>query len=239
MKPRAVIFDVYGTLLQVDPAPSDRAPRWDRLWQQVFGVPARLDLPEFAAACDQVIAREHAAARALGVAHPEVFWPAVVGEVLPELGRCSAEVVDDFLYAQAGLWHTVTLMPGTGPALAKLRAGGVQLGIASNAQPYTLRELATALATVGLSLEIFASDLSFWSFAHGFSKPDPHVFRLLAARLRARGMSAGEAMMIGDRIDNDLAPARAQGWQTWRFAPGGMAGDGGDWEAFVRCVEDF
>ena len=58
---------------------------------------------------------------------------------------------------------------------------------------------------------MFDPELRFWSFENGFSKPDPHVFRILTARLEARGISPSETLMVGDRFDNDIEPARAHG----------------------------
>lgn len=234
---RAVIFDVYKTLLAVEPPPADREARWQRLAREVLGAPPRLGLGEFVAAVERVIAREHAAARAAGIAFPEVYWPAVAGEVLPELGAVGEAARVDFLFRQQALMHRVNLMAGAAAVLGRLRAGGVVLGIASNAQPYTLRELDEALATAGLGLDIFERELRFWSFAHGFSKPDPHVFRLLSARLRARGVSAGETLMVGDRADNDIEPARAQGWQTWRLTSAPGPHGEGDWETLGAWLD--
>jgi len=37
--------------------------------------------------------------------------------------------------------------------------------------------------------------------------------------------------MIGDLLDNDIAPARVHGWQAWQLAPGKPADaqTGGSW----------
>ncbi|MBI4326006.1 MAG: HAD family hydrolase [Chloroflexi bacterium] len=233
---RAVIFDIYDTLLEVRPPPADAETRWQQLWHEMLGAPARITLQEFAARCDGQIDREHTAARAAGVPHPEVFWPDIVGEVVPELGRLATGARDEFMFQQARLWHTVRLMPGAAEALRELRQRGLVLGLASNSQPYTLRELDEALASVSLDRSVFASGLCFFSFEHGFSKPDPHVFRLLTARLRARGISADETLMVGDRLENDLEPARRQGWQTWRLTrcPASSEADSGDWALLAR-----
>ena len=236
MKLRAVLFDIYGTLLEVSPAPADAAERWARLWQKMLGRPARLSLEQFAARCDELIAREHAAARAAGVPHPEVFWPDIVAEVVPELARFAAEVPDEFMFQQAQLWHTVRLMPGAAEALHALNRGAMRLGLASNSQPYTLRELADALAPVGLTRQIFTPALCFLSFEHGFSKPDPHVFGLLAARLRALDIQPAETLMVGDRLDNDVAPARAQGFRTWHLTSEATQPLGGPWPDLLKHI---
>lgn len=235
---RAAIFDVYKTLLEVGPPPADSANRWVTLWNEIAGVTPPLSLAEFGTGCERVVTREHAAARAAGIAWPEIYWPDVVLEVVPALARLAPAVRDEFMYRQTGLWHSVRLMPGAADTLRALEKRGLLLGIASNAQPYTLRELGEALATEALTRDHFAPDLCFWSFMHGFSKPDPHVFRLLSARLRARGIAPDETVMIGDRNDNDIEPARAQGWRTWRFtetpAPG--SGPAGGWAEFAEFL---
>lgn len=45
----------------------------------------------------------------------------------------------------------------------------------------------------------------------GSAKPDPEIF---SYALRQAGISAQYAVMIGDRIDNDIRPAKALGFQT-------------------------
>ncbi|MGH7944386.1 MAG: HAD family hydrolase, partial [Opitutaceae bacterium] len=150
-------------------------------------------------------------------------------DVLPEMTSLPPAERDEFMVQQQSLFHTVTLRPGAAAVLRALRNAGMLLGIASNAQPYTLQEVERALEPERLALSIFNRDLCFWSFEHGFSKPDPHVFRLLTARLRLRGVQPGEALMVGDRIDNDLEPAKAQGWQTWQLTNPSNEGRAGDW----------
>jgi HAD superfamily hydrolase (TIGR01549 family) len=125
--------------------------------------------------------------------------------------------------------RTLRLAGHAADCLRRLNEDGVPLGIASNAQAYTLRELDAALRSAGLNLSMFDPGLRFWSFEHGFSKPDPHVFRILAARLEARGISPAETLMVGDRLDNDIEPARAFGWQTWQLVPVKQNAKSGNW----------
>jgi FMN phosphatase YigB (HAD superfamily) len=238
MKIRVVIFDVYHTLLEIGPPPIDAAERWEFLWEDTLADPARLTLEEFSDECRRIIDREHAAARATGIAHPEVFWPAVAREALLELAHLDAAGVDGFLFRHAQLQRTVALMPGAAEVLHSLAKQEIPIGIASNAQPYTLHELDAALGSVKLDRDIFDRDLTFWSFASGFSKPDPHVFRMLSARLSARGIANSETLMVGDRLDNDVEPARAQGWQTWLMLPPGSTTteNAGDWRGLAGVL---
>jgi FMN phosphatase YigB (HAD superfamily) len=237
MKLRTVIFDIYKTVLDVGPAPANQEGKWQTLVRDRFGAAPRLTLAEFATACDAIIAREHAVARAAGVPHPEIFWPDIVAEVLPELSSLPDSDQSEFLFQQQTLFRTVRLMPGAADVLRLLHNAGVPIGIASNAQPYTLHELDRSMAGAGLSLDIFTRALCFWSFEHGFSKPDPHVFRLLTARLRMSGVHAAETLMVGDRSDNDIAPAHAQGWKTWQLTSASRGqNSAGDWHGLGGFV---
>ena len=239
MNPRAVLFDIYGTLLEVGPPPPDADALWQRLCRDLLHAEPRLTRLEFSIACQQVIARHHEADRALGVRWPEVHWPSVVAKVLPELTRLSPPAQEEFLLGQIQTGRTLRLSAAAAAALRRFQARPGLLGIASNAQAYTLRELADALAPHGLGPDLFARDLCFWSFEHGFSKPDPHVFQILTARLAARGIRPGEALMIGDRLDNDIEPARAHGWQAWHLTLDANGPEAGGWGALAAHCQDL
>ena len=217
MNLRAVIFDIYGTLLEIGPPPPDADARWESLWRKRLATSPCLNLAQFSAACDSLIARDHAAARARGIPYPEVVWPEIVCQVVPDLRSLAADAQHDFLFQQSQLWHTVRLPAEAASLLRALRSSAILLGIASNAQAYTVRELQEALAAQALDTVLFDPALCFWSYQHGFSKPDPHVFQTLAARLLARGIHPEETFMVGDRLDNDIEPTRAFGWRTWHL----------------------
>jgi HAD superfamily hydrolase (TIGR01549 family) len=51
----------------------------------------------------------------------------------------------------------------------------------------------------------------------GLEKPDPAIFQLA---LSQSGCEPEQAVMIGDRLDNDIRPARLLGWKTIRVAQG-------------------
>jgi HAD superfamily hydrolase (TIGR01549 family) len=51
----------------------------------------------------------------------------------------------------------------------------------------------------------------------GLEKPDPAIFRLA---LNLAKCAPAEAVMIGDRLDNDIQPARMLGWKTIRLLQG-------------------
>jgi FMN phosphatase YigB (HAD superfamily) len=216
---RAVLCDIYQTLLEVGPPPADAGPRWDALCRAALPGVAPLTLAEVALSAEDVIRHGHAAAKAVGIPYPEIFWPAVACKAWPALATLDAQTLGDFLFEHAQTQRSVRLMPNVSEVLRWLVKRKVSLGLVSNAQPYTLRELDAALCAVGLSRALFMPDLCFFSFEHGFSKPDPQVFRLLIARLARRGIPSGETLVVGDREDNDIGPAQAHGFQAWRLTP--------------------
>lgn len=60
-------------------------------------------------------------------------------------------------------------------------------------------------------------DLVYSSSEIGIAKPDPSFF---TAACRAANCAPDEALMVGDRLDNDIAPARAAGMRTARVRQG-------------------
>lgn len=94
--------------------------------------------------------------------------------------------------------------PDALPVLTLLHERGYRLGIIAN-QPLGSEE---RLAGFGLRdfFEVICA-----SAEEGIAKPDPEIFRRALTRA---GCAPAEAVMIGDRTDNDIAPAHALGMQT-------------------------
>jgi FMN phosphatase YigB (HAD superfamily) len=238
MRVHAVIFDVYATLLEVGPPPADADAQWQNLFQEMLGTDPPMRRVEFSVQASKVITRHHEQARARGILWPEVHWPSVVTEILPSLRELATGEQEEFFFRQMQTSHTTWVSRDTAVALRGLRESSRVLGIASNAQAYTIRELEAGLRLHGLGLNLFERDLCFWSFQQGFSKPDPHVFQILSARLTARSIQGDRILMVGDRIDNDVDPARFHGWQAWQIVPF-PKGDGrnsGDWKQLQRFL---
>ncbi len=94
--------------------------------------------------------------------------------------------------------------PDAESVLQTLKARGYRLGIIAN-QTLGSEE---RLAKFGL-LPFF--EVVCASAEEGVAKPDPEIFRRAIARADC---SPADAVMIGDRTDNDVAPAKTLGMQT-------------------------
>ncbi len=216
---RAVICDIYGTLLEVGPPPPDAEERWARLWQETVGTPDPPSLDQLDTAVRRLVPVHHAAGRARGLLQPEIDWPALAAEAFPALKRVPASQRPWFYHQHAGLCRTTRLAPEAADCLRSLHHAGLVLGIASNAQACTRLELAASLTAAGLDPRLFTEHACFFSHEHGVAKPDPRVFHTLSARLAALGIAPAESLMVGDRPDNDIRPALAAGWAAWELRP--------------------
>lgn len=94
------------------------------------------------------------------------------------------------------------LYPDALECVTAVRRAGLIVGVAGN-QPATVEQV---LAAAGLEADFVAS-----SAAWGVAKPDPAFFDRLIAEAN---VPAESILYVGDRLDNDILPARAIGMHT-------------------------
>jgi HAD superfamily hydrolase (TIGR01509 family) len=149
------------------------------------------------------------AAYQLACRQPDPAEPSLLVQMLRSLG-----VPDQTTAAvrHAVPWDAVPLEPyqETMGALQTLRADGVRLGVLAN-QPASARE---DLDRTGITA---LCDGVWLSGAVGLSKPDPAFFRLA---LSAWSLDPRRVAYVGDRPDNDVAPAKALGLLSVRVRRG-------------------
>ncbi|MBU4460521.1 MAG: HAD family hydrolase [Verrucomicrobia bacterium] len=229
---RAVLFDVYGTLLVSEagePVECGR-PHGDLAVCAAFEACGLSSCPtDKAAAVDLVLRRvvsaEKDRLRAAGSPHPEIDILAVWSRVLDLCrteGLVSTDIPEPDLERLAlvheCMANPVWPMPGAADTLAGLRARGFVLGIVSNAQFYTPLIL-QALFGADLKALGFDDGCCAWSYRAGIGKPDPALFRLAARGLLKRhGIAPGETLFVGNHIEKDVVAAAAASFVTCLFA---------------------
>ncbi|ADV67105.1 HAD family hydrolase [Deinococcus maricopensis] len=117
-------------------------------------------------------------------------------------------------------WLHVEALPGANETLATLRARGYRLIIATNAAESCAHDVLSALDRVDLAVHVervyTARDL-------GITKRDPRFYSVILADL---GVSAHDAVMIGDAWSSDVLAAHAAGldavWLSDAPAPGDL-----------------
>ncbi len=135
--------------------------------------------------------------------HDEEIWVLFTQRIIEGMGG------EGDTYAAAvemeGRWsHSVhfELYDDALPVLELLRDRGLKIGLLSNSS----RDLDDFVAHHGLDV-----DAVLTSHAHGKTKPHESIFRALLDRL---GVEPGEAVMVGDTIEDDVEGARAVGMRA-------------------------
>lgn len=115
------------------------------------------------------------------------------------------------------------LYPDVRAGLGALRKAGFRVGVAGNQPP----GVAEALESLGLDADFIATSAQW-----GVSKPDPGFF---AEVVRAAGAEPARIAYVGDRLDNDVEPARAAGMHPV-FIPRGLWGEVHDVRDLGGCL---
>jgi HAD superfamily hydrolase (TIGR01549 family) len=119
-----------------------------------------------------------------------LFRPGI--DVEAERRRLEAET--GFEFVTAG-----DLYPDALECLRALAADGYRLGVAANQPTAT----AAVIEALGIQLDLVAMSADW-----GLHKPDPAFFERIASELE---LPAAAIAYVGDRVDNDVRPARAAG----------------------------
>ena len=209
--PRAVLFDVYGTLLT---RVGDRHPIPNARRLAVESLIARYrldaDAVSLAATLRQAIAAEHTRVRATGIEHPEVRIEAIWDALFPgHPGEELRALIIEYELAVHPAWP----MPGCRRLVAALKRRGTVLGIISNAQFYTPLFLEALLGESQRALG-FSPSLCLYSCDFAAAKPDQRIFDAARERLRSFEIAPHETVLVGNSIVDDIVPARGNGFMT-------------------------
>ena len=213
---RAVLFDVYGTLLVSGSgdvgltAEGDRGAAADAALQ-ALGLPLPDDPRQTGDRLLAAIAEEHERLKAEGVDFPEVR--------IEELWRAIAPAADaERLAIEYEMRvNPVDVMPGMTQTLDAISGSGRPLGIVSNAQFFTPRLLEPLCGRTPRQLG-FEPDLCVWSYAHRRAKPGTFLYERAAEALAGRGIAPRETLYVGNDMRNDVWPAGRVGFRTALFA---------------------
>jgi HAD superfamily hydrolase (TIGR01662 family) len=115
------------------------------------------------------------------------------------------------------------LYPDVRAGIAALREAGFRVGIAGNQPP----GVAEALEAMALGANFVATSAQW-----GVSKPEPRFFEEV---LKATGAAPADIAYVGDRLDNDVEPARAAGMHPV-FIPRGIWGEVHDARERGSCI---
>jgi putative hydrolase of the HAD superfamily len=196
---RAILFDVGG--------PLDMETEYERLIDDdICAALAREGFP--------VSEGDYRAAERWAV---QSFCPSLYQAVIWRLtgaDLAASARVYDWVQRRSAQRRLFQLRPGTPQLLAALHVRGLLLGLAANQPSSAIASLDDA----GIGRYFHHREVSG---IHGFRKPDVRVFLRACESL---AVAPAECIMVGDRIDNDIAPARLLGMGTVLFRTGRHAG---------------
>ncbi len=188
---RAVLWDVGGPL---DTEVESERSIDGQLRALVESAGIRVSDDDYAAACRWAV---------------ESFAPSTYKAILWRLCGARVELVErigDYYFPG----RRFELREGVGDVLRWLQGRGLRLGLAANQPARVLEEL----DRLGIGQYFSHREVSGH---HGFRKPDVRLFLRACDDL---GVAPEECIMVGDRIDNDIAPARLLGMRTVLFRTG-------------------
>lgn len=224
---RAVVFDVYGTLVvsgSGDVGSADTSDRGEHILSALTAVSLqdRLSSIPSAELLQSTIAESNRERVSEDCPKPEVdiveVWRRVLQRNgLPTNAKMVSEVVGLASNYEARANPTWP-MPGAKMLLSKLKSEGIPMGIVSNAQIFTIG-LVEDLVT-GENLEMGGFDLDLCIFSNRFrqAKPGPRLFEVLCKGLKRQGILPQEAVYVGNDMLNDVWAASQAGLKTAWFA---------------------
>jgi putative hydrolase of the HAD superfamily len=233
---RAVLFDLYGTLVisgsgDVGAAAAcDSGPAMAEAFRAADVSLSTAGGGEAAELFRARILDAQERRRSQGVAHPEVdiervwldFLGALAGEGIIEAPEGLGPGGMPALARRMAVEHECRVnpvwpMPGARDVLAALGARGLCLGIVSNAQFYTPLIL-EVLLDGGLAELGFDEHCCSFSFQLLEAKPSTRLFAPALAGLAARGITAAQTLFVGNDMLNDVWAASRVGCRTCLFA---------------------
>ena len=226
---RAVLFDVYGTLLisasgDIGGGNSQNRAAAFASALQAVGIGPNIDVERCVTCFYQTIERQHLKARGEGIDFPEVnicqTWELALKEMVdngwmptPAEKINSRQLAVEYEVRVNPVWP----MPGMRQCLNQLCQAGIVLGVVSNAQFYTA-ELFPALLGQEMDDLGLDPDLQFYSYQHERAKPDTYLYELARRALARRGIGSEETLYVGNDMLNDMLPASKLGFHTALFA---------------------
>lgn len=238
---RAVLWDVYGTLLRTSDGKFTIFPDQEvrlqialektihefNMWNSMYRKPGPPwqsminQYRDYAERLGMVATKRRGDLTDVNLVH---VWRAIVDRLFDK--EYSYEIdtygdVDEYSEKIAWFFHSnlqaVEARAGAVQAICELSETGVQQGLLADGQPFTMVQLTRALARQGSIPPIYhvlPSANNVLSCQLGVRKPSKSLYRRAAGQLLNKMIEPEEILHVSCRLTTDLAPAKALGMKT-------------------------
>jgi len=202
---KAILFDLYGTLVDIDTREDMEAFNRTAMWLSLSGI--RIDGFELMERYKKISREMHEQA-SVSAANPEIDVSDVFRRALED--RAPISEVSETLPRLCIVFRAVTMRylrtyPWVHNVLARLKKLGYRLGLVSNAQRVFSQAEIDMLGIGGFfDAVVFSSDV-------GVQKPDRPIFERV---LKQMSLKPQEAVFVGNDLKSDIHGAREMGMPT-------------------------
>jgi FMN phosphatase YigB (HAD superfamily) len=238
---RAVLWDVYGTLLRVSDGRFTLIPDQEErlqialdktihefnMWNHMYRQPG----PPW----KSMIGQYKNYVERLGMQAPlrrgdftdvvlEDVWQQIILRLFEKefiIDEAQYGTLDEFSEKVAWFFHcslqAIEARQNACRALTDLSGAGIVQGLLTDGPSFTLIHTLRAISQQGTLpplFEVFKPNTLVYSSTLGIRKPSPTLFEHAVAALRQHGIAAEETLHVSCRLRTDLMPARAVGMKT-------------------------
>ncbi|MEI7699765.1 MAG: HAD family hydrolase [Planctomycetia bacterium] len=237
---RAVLWDVYGTLLRITegkysilPAEElrlqialDKTIHEFNMWNHMYrkpGPPWQSMIGIYRSTIERLQMRAASRGDVTEVSRVEV-WGAQIEKLFEKeyvIDEDQYGDADEFAEKVAYFFHcclqAVEAREGAVRAMTSLSGQGILQGCLSDGQSFTLVQLLRALSFQGELpplFEVFRRNSLVFSYAAGVRKPSKSLFIQAVENLKLEGIAPEQVLHVSCRLMTDLVPAKAAGMKT-------------------------
>ena len=230
---KAVIFDIYGTLIISASGDIMQAGYDSSMFKKALDasgfeilIPEQ-ELMKIHTLFEEEVISGKLQAKASGIPFPELNIVEIWRQTLIRAedaglvkGMDKADIrLFTFIFELSS--NQVWPMPGMKETILALKAKGYPLGIVSNAQFYTpvmMNFLLSGKIHGEEYLDGFERDLSVFSYKMLKGKPDTAIYEALVEPLRRRGLQPQQVLFVGNDMLKDIYAASQLGFKTCFYA---------------------